>query len=106
MSFECVNIVHGPDVIHFEHLVSRSRDHQITVWAPFACLDRVLVTMAVCQSLSIGAKKSLSQTVTLTHNVPRVVLLLGSQNLTKLSLLPETIKPLVWCQSTHLTSQP
>lgn len=31
---------------------------------------------------------------------------LGSQNLTSMSLLPETTNPFCGCQSTHLTSQP
>jgi len=31
---------------------------------------------------------------------------LGSQNLTNMSLLPETTSPFVGCQSTHLTSHP
>lgn len=41
-----------------------------------------------------------------THSVERSLPVRGSQNLTSISLEPETIRPFVGCQSTHLTSQP
>lgn len=43
-----------------------------------------------------------------THSVARLCPVFGSQNLMGcwLSLLPETTRPLVGCQSTHLTSAP
>ncbi len=41
-----------------------------------------------------------------THSVLKSLPVLGSQNLTNKSLLPETTRPFVGCQSTHLTSHP
>lgn len=44
--------------------------------------------------------------VHVTYNVERTVPVRGSQNLMRLSLLPDTRRPFVGCHSTHFTSQP
>lgn len=106
VTLERVDVLHGSDIIKLDDLVARSCCYEIAVWTPRAILDRVLVAVADKGCISDKLEILFACTAASTHNVARTVLDRGSQNLTRLSLLPETIRPLVGCQSTHLTSQP
>lgn len=65
-----------------------------------------VLTVDLCECLELLAYSIRDETTGIAYNVLNSLPVLGSQNLTNISLDPETNKPFVGCQSTHLTSHP
>ena len=74
------------------------------MWSPCECLYRILVLMSRGYRVN-GFAVSLGR-IRDTDSVVSAVPVRGSQNLIRLSLLPDTSRPIVGCYWTHLTSHP
>lgn len=99
-------LLHRADVKHLDELVPRRRRDHVPVRGPRERLNRILVAVPVWRAKSAPPFFFGAGGFGGTHRVVRTLPVLGSQNLTRLSLDPEASKPFVGCHLTHLTSQP
>jgi hypothetical protein len=99
-------LLHRADVEHLDELIARSGRDEVTVGTPGGGLDRVLVTVSTLGEGVRMIRRSLCAEGDEAYNVVRTLDVRGSQNLIRLSLLPETSNPFVGCHLTHFTSHP
>lgn len=93
-----VQLAEGPDIEHPNKAISACCCDKVALWVPIARIDNGFVR--------VSRVSQCAGPFPATHNVLMSLPDRGSQNLTSMSLLPETTKPLVGCQSTQRTSQP
>lgn len=106
MTLESIEFAECTDIEKLDTPVPACGRYQVSGRCPFTRVDGGFVGVSAKLAECPSNFESITGKAYATYSVLNSLPVLGSQNLTSISLEPDASKPLLGCQSTHRTSQP